>query len=150
VPVSLPRKNGIEVVYADFVYEAFKADDHSIVGVLVVASDVTEQVVARQKIEQSEESARLAIESADLGKYEVDLSANVMKTSERFDKIWGVEHRSMPRSEYVNSIHPDDLNIRTAAHELSLQTGNLDYEARIVWQDKSIHWVRVKGKVLFD
>ncbi|RZJ31886.1 MAG: PAS domain S-box protein [Flavobacterium sp.] len=149
VRVYLKRITGIQTVYVDFVYEAFRDTDGKISGVLVVASDVTEQVVARQKIEQAEESARLAIESADLGKYEVDLLTDTMRTSERFDEIWGVDH-SLKRKEYASYIHPDDQHIRISAHLESLKTGNLHYEARLVWEDESVHWVRVKGKVLYN
>lgn len=149
VPVGLIRNSIFETVYVDFAYEAFRDSEGRISGVLVVAVDVTEQVIARQKIEQAEESARLAIESADLGKYEINLLTDAMKTSDRFNQIWGVE-QSVKRKEFTSYIHPDDQAVRIAAHLESLETGNLHYEARVIWEDKSIHWVRVKGKVLYD
>jgi PAS domain S-box-containing protein len=149
VPVSLPREKGLTTVYVDFVYEAFRDEHGNIDGVIAVATDVTEQVVARQKIEQAEESARLAIESADLGKYEVNLLTDEIKVSDRFNQIWGLE-LSRPRPEYAKYIHPEDRSIRLAAHAEALKTGNLHYEARVVWEDRSVHWIRVKGKVLFD
>jgi PAS domain S-box-containing protein len=149
VPVVLPRESGMETVYVDFVYEAFRAEDGSISGVIVVATDVTEQFVARHLIEQAEESARLAIESAELGKYEINLVTDEIKASDRFNEIWGVTH-PIPRAEYACFIHPNDRGIRTKAHKEAIETGNLDYEARLVWTDKSIHWVRVKGKVIYD
>jgi PAS domain S-box-containing protein len=52
IPVTLPRKEGIETVYINLLYEAFREADSSISGIMVVASDVTEQVQARQKIEE--------------------------------------------------------------------------------------------------
>ncbi|HLA56453.1 MAG TPA: PAS domain-containing protein, partial [Flavobacterium sp.] len=149
VAVKLPRETGIETVYVDFVYEAFRENDGSIAGVLVVATDVTEQLIARMKIEQAEERARLAIESADLGSYEINLVTDHMQTSDRFNDIWGVDH-SVPRSEFANRIHPKDREIRAQAHEDALINGNLHYEARVIWADQSEHWVRIKGKVLYD
>lgn len=149
VSVNLPRANGIETVFVDFVYEAFRESDHSISGVLVVAIDVTEQVVARLKTEQAEESARLAIESADLGSYEINLQSDGMQTSDRFNEIWGVD-RSESRAEFAKRIHPDDRAIREKAHAESLLTGNLHYEARVIHPDQSIVWIKIKGKVLYD
>ena len=149
VSVNLPRGESMQTVYVDFVYEAFRAKDGTIEGVIVVATDVTEQVLARKKIEQAEESARLAIESADLGKYEVDLRTDAIKVSERFNEIWGVTDY-MPRQSYSSYIHPDDLEIRAKAHRESLETGYLFYEARLIWDDHSIHWIRVKGKIVYD
>jgi PAS domain S-box-containing protein len=51
-PVTLPRDGKIQTVYINFVYEPFREGDGTISGILVVATDVTEQVLARQKIEE--------------------------------------------------------------------------------------------------
>ncbi len=118
-------------------------------GILCTATDVTEQVTNRQKIEQAEAKARLAIDSASLGTYEIDYASDEMLTSERFDEIWGIKH-GLSRNEIVSRIHPDDIPVRQKSHNESLTTGNLHYEARIVWDDHSEHWVRVKGKVVYD
>lgn len=55
VPVTLPRSGGVEIVYVNFVYEAFREPDGSISGILAVAVDVTAQVLAHQKIEETVE-----------------------------------------------------------------------------------------------
>lgn len=148
VPATLPRENGLELTYVDFVYEAFREIDGTISGIIAVAIEVTQQVLARKKIEQAEEKARLAIDLADLGSYEVDLATNIMTTSERFDAIWG--GHSTIRNELASYIHPEDLTIRDDAHKKSFDTGILEYEARLLRDDKSINWVRIKGKLIYD
>lgn len=148
VAAMLPREKGIELIYVDFVYEAFCEADGTISGIIAVAIEVTQQVLARKKIEQAEEKARLAIESADLGSYEVDLLTNIMSTSQRFDTIWG--GHSTFRNELASYIHPEDLPIRNEAHKKSIETGILEYEARLLRNDKSINWVRIKGKLIYD
>lgn len=97
----------------------------------------------------AEEKALLAIESADLGTYEINLQTDYMVTSDRFNAIWGMKH-AFPRSQIVGFIHPGDRALRERAHQESIRTGRLHYEARVIWDDKSAHWVRVKGKVLYD
>lgn len=148
VPATLPRESGIELRYVDFVYEPYRESDGKISGIIAVATDVTQQVLSRKKIEEAEEKARLAIESADLGSYEIDLLTNEMSTSERFDEIWG--GHSVYRNELATYIHPEDLPLRNTAHKKSVETGILEYEARLLRTDKSIDWVRVKGKLIFD
>ncbi len=55
-PAYFIRKNGEkETIYFNFVYQPYHEDDGSISGVMVTASDVTEQVMARKKIEASRE-----------------------------------------------------------------------------------------------
>lgn len=104
-PVFLPRNGGIERVYVDFVYEAFRETPCEISGVIAVAIEVTSQVMARKKIEEAEERARMAIESADLGTYEINLLTDEMKTSDRFNEIWGVTH-NISRAEFCRPHSP--------------------------------------------
>lgn len=148
-PVNLPRNNGIETVYLTFVYEALREGDGSISGIMAVALDVTAQVNARLKIEIAEERARLAISSADLGVYEVDLRTDELVTDTRYNEIFGFSYTAS-RKEFISVIHPNDLSVRKEAHKIALQTGLLDYEARIIKKNGSVSWIRAKGKVFFD
>jgi PAS domain S-box-containing protein len=52
-PVELLRNGKMETVYQNFVYEPYKDADGSILGVLAISIDVTEQVLARRKIEET-------------------------------------------------------------------------------------------------
>ena len=51
-PVDLPRNGKVETTYLNFVYEALHESNGVITGVMAVAIDVTEQVLARHKIEE--------------------------------------------------------------------------------------------------
>jgi PAS domain S-box-containing protein len=74
-PVKLPRKGKIETTYINFVYEAFYEGD-SISGVMAVAIEVTDQVLARQKIEDvvSERTRELAEVNNNLQKSNKELA----------------------------------------------------------------------------
>ncbi len=150
LPVQLPRNSGTETVYLNFVYEALHDEEGKINGIIAVATDVTEQVQARHKIEYAEESATLAIESGDLGTYEVNLLNDEMITSPRFKAIWGVDEQAPDRASLASMIHPDDLPVRDRAHKKANETGKLHYEARILCNDGNYKWVKINGKVLFD
>jgi PAS domain S-box-containing protein len=50
-PVNLLRNGKLETKYINFLYEAFRGGDSAISGLMAVAIEVTEQVIARQKIE---------------------------------------------------------------------------------------------------
>ena len=52
--VTLHRKGQLEQTYIDFVYEPFREANGTISGITVVCIEITEQVLARQKIEESE------------------------------------------------------------------------------------------------
>lgn len=63
-PVTLYRGNTTELVYVHFVYEAFRDTKGMIVGVMVVAVEVTAEVVARKKLEESQDRIKALVESA--------------------------------------------------------------------------------------
>ena len=64
VRIALPRNGTIQNVFVNFLYEAYREADGSISGVMAVASDVTEQAKARQRIEELvEERTRELAES---------------------------------------------------------------------------------------
>jgi hypothetical protein len=135
--------------FLDITYQPYKEADGSITGIVALCHDVTERTTARNKIIDAEAKARMAIDSADLGTYEIDLLTDNMVTSERFNAIWGIPH-AMHRSRIVDRIHPEDQALRIAAHKTSLQTGHLEYEVRVIWPDQAQHWVRVRGTVIYD
>jgi PAS domain S-box-containing protein len=64
MPVQLFRDGKYEDVYQDFVYEPYRDADGNIIGVLAVTVDVTTQVIARRKLENSEQQVRSIIQSA--------------------------------------------------------------------------------------
>lgn len=147
--VKIVQNGKLTYNYYDFTYTPIFDSNGQIYAILDIAIDVTENVLSLKRVEDAEEKARLAIESADLGPYETDLLTDEMKTSDRFNKIWGIE-KSVTRSELASFIHPDDMQIRMKAHEESIKSGYLDYEARLIGQENSERWVRVKGKVIYD
>jgi PAS domain S-box-containing protein len=52
IPVTLPRDGKVETVYINLLYTAFREGDGTISGIMAVATDVTGQVLATQKIEE--------------------------------------------------------------------------------------------------
>ena len=145
----LIRNGVLETVHLNFVYEPFRDTDGTITGVIAVATEVTELVNAKNKLEQAEARARLAVDAVDLGTFDLDLETGEMITSQQFAHIFGFE-QPVTRAEYINVFHKDDLAIREAAHKAALISGKLLYECRVIWKDNSIHWVRVEGKVFYN
>lgn len=148
-PVELPRESGLETVYQNFVYEPLRDAEGTIDGVIAVTIDVTEQVIARRRVEEAEERARLATEAANLGTFDFDIRSQSAIISPRFLEIFDLDE-STDHALILDRIHPEDRAVREQAHAQALQTGDLFYEARIVRKDKSFNWVRIEGKVIGD
>ncbi len=57
LPVTLPRNGVVETVYINFTYHPLREDDGAVTGIMAMATDVTEQVITRQKIEDAKKEA---------------------------------------------------------------------------------------------
>jgi PAS domain S-box-containing protein len=145
-------RNGIgERCYFNFVYQPITEPDGRISGIMVVATEVTEQVIARLKMEDAEERLRLATEATGLGTWDFDLQSGNIIHSPRLAEIFGRNNRTVLRqAELNNIIHPADLNMVNKAFDDALTSGAYFFEARVIWPDGTMHWVRTTGKVIYD
>jgi len=150
VELMLIRHGAPERAYVTFVYAPVLDLAGHVKKVAIWVQENTSQVASRRQLQEAEKKATLAINSANLGVYEIVYATDTMLTDRRFKAIWGVDDPSFNRSDYVRSIHPDDRLDREIAHQRSLHTGQLDYLARILWPDRSIHWARITGTVIYD
>ena len=149
IEVPLIRNGILEKVYVDFVYEPFYEDENTINGVIVVTTEVTAKVMAMRRLEEAEERARLAADAVDLGVYDLNILNGEIITSKRFANIFGFEE-PQGHKDYISAIHHEDLFLRKLAHEKAIEKGHMNYETRVIWLDKSIRWVRIEGKVIYD
>jgi PAS domain S-box-containing protein len=149
LPAPIVRDGVLETVYLNFVYEPYRENDGTISGVIAVATEVTDQVNAKQKIEEAEERARLAVDAVGLGTYDLSLLTGEMITSKQFANIFGFDE-PVPRRQYVSVFDPEDMALREKAHRDAIISGALYYEARVIWKDKSVHWIKVEGKVIYN
>jgi PAS domain S-box-containing protein len=112
-------------------------------------ANITRETRVRHDLILAEERARLAIESNELGTFDLNLVTNEVITSPRFAEIFGM-HTDMARHQYVDAIHPEDMASRDQAYKDALRTGKLQYQARITRPDKVQRRIKVEGRVLFD
>ncbi len=108
--------------------------------------DVSDQVFSRERARDSERIARVAMDNANSGYFRLHLDSGRLEYSRSFARILtGSETRDLTRDDFLRHILADDRAVRTAAFRQAEQTGKLDYEVRVIWDDGSIHWMRAKG-----
>jgi PAS domain S-box-containing protein len=113
--------------------------------------DITDNKLKEEILRLNEERLRLAVESGRLGTYELDLINKSIIYSPRLAEIFGINpSMETAHEEFISALHPDDLPIRNEAHRIAQETGRLLYEARVIWPNASIHWIRLMGIVVFN
>ncbi|MCD9017012.1 sensor histidine kinase [Parachryseolinea silvisoli] len=103
------------------------------------------------QIQVAEQRLRLAVEASDMGTFDWDLENQEFYSSPRLVEIFGFSANDVvTHQQLIAALHPGDLPIRERAIRTSFATGGLSYEARVVWPDSTVHWVRVHGKIVHN
>ena len=130
---------------------AVRDDKGNIIKWFVSATDIDDQKRLEDKLRESEERVRLSVEAAELGTWELDVTANRLQSSDRYSKIFGYAgDEQLTRQQSASHFHPDDLTLRDDALKAAMKSGKLSYEARIIRKDGAVRWVHAQGKVFYD
>ena len=117
-----------------------------------VLFDVTERVEAAreaaggtQRLRESEERLRLAMESSSLGYWDSDVAAQQMVLSSSAQRFFGLEGRDIVSlDELWARVHPEDRMRVEAAYAHALDTagdGAFRQQYRILHKDGSVRWI---------
>lgn len=143
------RKDG-SIVWVNNSVSVIRRPDGEPFGVLAVTLDVTRRREAEARLRKSEESLRLATESAGMASWELDLETLEGEWSpNRFDLL-GMERRPDSRGsfdEWIERIHPEDREMARAAAQRCLRTGRpYTIEYRVCRADnREERWLQSHG-----
>jgi PAS domain S-box-containing protein len=105
--------------YLNFVYKPWHDLHGKIMGVMNFAVDVTETVVARKKIEESEERFRLLAETLPQLIWTMDGNGEMVYASSRWREYTGIDPEP---GNWEKIVHPTDLKTVNDAWEKSKRT----------------------------
>ncbi|CAN5894074.1 hypothetical protein BH11BAC4_BH11BAC4_19380 [soil metagenome] len=150
--IPLHRFGKSELGYFNFVYQPMRETDGSISGIMVVVTEVTDMSLAHRKSIDTEEKLKIILGASELGTWEWILKTDTVLYSKRYLDIFGYDDDSiiLQHEEILRHIHPADIAQRQESLREAFKTGNLSYTARIIWNDKTIHWIEVVGKMFYD
>ncbi|HEY0025573.1 MAG TPA: PAS domain S-box protein [Longimicrobium sp.] len=154
-PVLIDRRGTgtLEEGFYNFVFQPLR-DADAVSGILIHAVEVTEQVRARVAVERLEERLRLALDAADVGTYDWDVSGGSLAWDPRARRIFGVpQEGEVTYDTFLEIVHPDDkdrANTAVAAAMDPAGRGEFATDYRIVCPDGEHRWVRAVGRVSFE
>ncbi|WGV25556.1 PAS domain-containing hybrid sensor histidine kinase/response regulator [Halotia branconii] len=104
-------------------------------------------------LRESEERLRLALDAVQMGFWDWNISTNKLIWSEIHELLFGLVPGSFAGNyeAFLNCIHPEDSQsvMQVVTHTLEEKTEYTD-EFRVIWPDKSVHWIFAKGKFIYD
>ena len=104
-------------------------------------------------LHMSEERLRLAQQAAHIGSFEWNLRTGVTTGTPELEAMYGLPPGGFPgtQSGWEKLIHPDDRADAAARVQSALETDvPIEGEWRVVWPDKSLHWLFGRFKVFRD
>ncbi|WP_197442327.1 PAS domain-containing protein [Lignipirellula cremea] len=147
----LDRKGGIRWVLARGRVERDEAGQAiRLPGVVV---DITERKHFEKALQASERQLRLALDSGELGSWNIDPVTNHLATDERFRMIFRNSVEPITYEEAFAAIHPDDLERvreRVAAATRPVDPAPFAEEYRVIHPNGEIRWVFGKGRGNFE
>lgn len=117
-----------------------------------IAVDITERRRVEQALRASEQHLKIALQTAKLGSWQVDLTTNTLTCSEQCKANFGLP----PEAEFSHqtlfaALHPEDCDRVQAAIQRSVEErSDYEIEERCFWPDGSLHRLIARGRLIDD
>ncbi len=117
---------------------------------LVLASiiDIAERKQTEEALKDSEQRLTLALDSSQMGAWDLDLIHDTAVRSLKHDQIFGYDSL-LPRwgaEIFMKHIVPEDRDQVQKKFQEAFTAGNLYFECRIIRPDKSVRWIAAQGR----
>jgi PAS domain S-box-containing protein len=123
---------------------ALRNPDGTTGGMIGMADDITEQVMAERALRNSEERYRTVTELSPVGIFRTDLAGMTVFVNARCSEIIGLAPESCLGLGWVRAIHPEDVALTSRQWRQYVESlGKTSYapEFRLVRPDGSVVWV---------
>ncbi|OLY92462.1 PAS domain S-box-containing protein [Cnuella takakiae] len=152
VPVSSMAKEKEELHYFNLVYQPYFTNGSTkATGVFTISHDVTEQVKARQKVQEANKELQFVTDTLP----QLVWAAEANGYTYFFNKGWleftGLPLEAVQGDGWMQSLHPDDLERTHAVWNQALQTGTIyEIEYRLKRFDGKYRWFLTRGTPMQD
>ncbi len=146
------RIEGVEAGADDYLVKPFSARELlARIGAHIEMARVRTR--AEVALRESEERARLAVETARMGTWNYEMVARIVHFDERMREIWGRSvGPAIPLDDAMLHIHPDDRDVvaqRIAAALEPASDGSYSVDYRVMQPDGTERWLFVNGRTHF-
>lgn len=147
------ERNGVpQTAWYDVAYEPLRNDTLEVEGVMIVSTDVTEKVAARQKaaeaetfLRQQKDQMELAIAAGGIGIWRWDAKTDTLFWSREQEALYGLPEKSFGGKweDFLSFILPEDKPALLAkTSEATIEKADLEIVFRIVRKDGQVRWIQ--------
>ena len=127
-------------------------DGGRVVGAVTVFTDVRARRRAERELRESRERLDVALNAAQLGAWDLDLTTDKAVRSLRHDQIFGYAtlQEEWGAERFFGHVVPEHREPVKAAFDEAFRNGRLTFECEIVRADGQRAWITAQGTVLYD
>lgn len=128
-------------------------DNDELQGFIANRYDITEEIVSKEKILESEKRLKLAQKMAKMGSWTLDFRTDELTWSEEIYSIFELDKDKFAPSyeAFLDVIHPDDKELVKNAFESSIENKTFyNIEHRLLMKDGRIKYVEESGETEYD
>lgn len=121
-------------------------------GLSVYFQNINERKQAEIALRESEQRLKLALQTAKLGSWQLDLQTGELSLSHQCKADFGLPPGvELSYDALFELIHPEDRAYARKSISQALEQ-KTDYEAeyRIIWEDGSVHWILTRGRGIYQ
>ena len=134
-------------VYFDFVYQPVRNSAGEVKGILVHAVEVTDKVLARKTIAESEERLRLAQNAAQIGTWEWDVVNATSRLSPELHHMFATNANDSDHAQvWAERVHPEDWERIQQLMQEGYRRGEMEFEYRYRNPESGTRWFYCKGR----
>ncbi|OCX52512.1 hypothetical protein BEL04_13720 [Mucilaginibacter sp. PPCGB 2223] len=152
IKAPVMRGGMINEAYFNATYKPVKNDAGEVMGIMLAATEVTEQVETARQLAEAKQRLEIALEAGALGSAEIALKTGHMISSDQFKKIYGSsKDAELNYRDVLNATLPEYREqIKLLIAEAIANKAIYSAEYQIGWPDNSIHWVSAHGKTRYN
>jgi PAS domain S-box-containing protein len=119
-----------------------------------LAQEIGQRALAEMGLREREERIRMAVESANIGTWDLNVLTGERSWSDRSKTMFGLPaDEDVTKVPFIDLIHPDDQERVAEARQRALDPnsdGSYEVEYRARWRDGTIRWILGKGQAFFQ
>jgi len=145
----------LQTFYFTFTYKPLKNERGETFAIINTAAHLTELVMARKQIAETQERLFFALSAADIGTWDLDPINNKVNWDARCRELFGfAKEGNIKYEEVLSCIHPDDKAFVNEAVLKAIDSkteGQYDIKYRTLSKERNVlRWVHCKGKAYFN
>jgi two-component system cell cycle sensor histidine kinase/response regulator CckA len=118
-------------------------------SVLAINTDITERKRAGETQRAAEERMRFALDTANVGIWDMNCATGAVKWSETLEAQYGLQPGGFGGTfeAFIELVHPDDRESVLATVGTAMKSGaDFSFPSRALWRDGTVQWLTGAGR----